>query len=814
MNQQIPSLSQGLHQTTLNEQHNATEGMTEREKIEYEYGRQRDMSKVTFFPAKKTPGLHDLGRRLRVVVYCRVSTDGLSQATSFELQRSYYLQFVRKHGQWKLIAMYSDEGITATSTEKRIGLLQMLEDAKAGKFDVIIVKNLSRLSRNLMDCMNIIYALRNLPNPVGIYFESENLYTLDKSADFTLQVLSLVAQEESHKKSEAMLASYYMRFSQGQYLVPDLLGYRKIGKNQIAIDVEEAKTVQLIFMMYMAGYSPKTIAKVLTKLERKTHTHVTNAGVVKEGRVKWTPGAVIQILKNERRCGDVLAQKTVTESYLTHKSKPNNDILPQFYAVDQHQGIVSPDDFLLTQRLIAANRGGWEGELPDMHIYNNGALRGFVSVVPRWCGYDAEDYNRASLRAYGVDEAELVRLGGTVEADPSKRGQQITGKTGQSATASDSFQYHTSIDSDDYTMYPETEDVIENGAAEEELAAFAEQVRKRQKELANECVDKRAFGPYDLTGCDLVRAELFSLNDKVCFTIDRNGIIFNSYARKKLCGADAVFEHVEIAYNPIMQMIVVHKAGGDEKSTLRWVAENKKKQLFMRKCGCKGFANALFDNMGWNLDYKYKVVGVPMEIEGQIVLVFTLEDPIRIVPIKMEEQEKQAERTSKNRQTKELLEAGFAPEDFQLPSSVSDIDLGSDTLNEKARNAAKSRAIYYDNYTSASGEIHVADLGEKKFDPECIRQIIQKNREPVEGWSYLRGVAVIKKHSFTIMPETVIGSFGADVYSSKRMARLEGVIGDRSTYGWVQALSLPTRELVEATIQVLYDEMLERKNAV
>lgn len=162
MKQEIPSLSQGLHDTGQNQpaQH-VTDGMSEREKIQYEYGRQRDMSKVTYFPAKKTPGLYDLAGRLRVVVYCRVSTDGLSQATSFELQRNYYLQFVRKHVQWKLIAMYSDEGITATSTEKRIGLLQMLEDAKAGKFDVIIVKNLSRLSRNLMDCMNIIYALRN-----------------------------------------------------------------------------------------------------------------------------------------------------------------------------------------------------------------------------------------------------------------------------------------------------------------------------------------------------------------------------------------------------------------------------------------------------------------------------------------------------------------------------------------------------------------------------------------------------------------------------------------------------------------------------
>ena len=474
MNQQIPSLSQGLHRTDhVENQQSLPEGMSEREKIQYDYGRQRDMSKVTYFPAKKAPGLNDLTGRLRVVVYCRVSTDGLSQATSFELQKSYYLQFVRKHIQWKLIAMYSDEGITATSTEKRIGLLQMLEDAKAGKFDVIIVKNLSRLSRNLMDCMNIIYALRNLPNPVGIFFESENLYTLDKSADFTLQVLSLVAQEESHKKSEAMLASYYMRFSQGQYLVPDLLGYRKVGKNKIAIDVEEAKTVQLIFMMFMAGYSPKTIARqVLTKLGRKTHTHVTKAGVVKEGIVKWTAESVMNILKNERRCGDVLAQKTVTESYLTHKSKPNNDILPQFYAIDQHRGIVSPEDFLLTQQLIAANRGGWEGDLPNMHIYSEGALKGFVSVVPRWCGYDSEDYNRASLRAYGVEESELVRLGGAIETDPSNRGQQVMGKVGQRATENETFQYRTSIDSDDYAMFPETAEVQENGEEEEQLGGF------------------------------------------------------------------------------------------------------------------------------------------------------------------------------------------------------------------------------------------------------------------------------------------------------------------------------------------------------
>ena len=808
MNQKIPSLSQGLHKTDhVEEQPSLPEGLSEREKIQYDYGRQRDMSKVTYFPAKKAPGLNDLTGRLRVVVYCRVSTDGLSQATSFELQKSYYLQFVRKHIQWKLIAMYSDEGITATSTEKRIGLLQMLEDAKAGKFDVIIVKNLSRLSRNLMDCMNIIYALRNLPNPVGIFFESENLYTLDKSADFTLQVLSLVAQEESHKKSEAMLASYYMRFSQGQYLVPDLLGYRKTGKNQIAIDVEEAKTVQLIFMMFMAGYSPKTIAQVLTKLGRKTHTHVTNAGVVKEGIVKWTADSVRNVLKNERRCGDVLAQKTVTESYLTHKSKPNNDILPQFYAIDQHQGIVSPEDFLLTQRLIAANRGGWEGDLPNMHIYSEGALKGFVSVVPRWCGYASEDYNRASLRAYGVEESELVRLGGAIESDPSNRGQQVMGKVGQRATENETFQYRTSIDSDDYAMYPETAEIQENGEEEEQLAAFAEQVRKRQKELADIAVDKSVYAPVDLSGCEKVRGELFSTNDKACFTIDKNGILFNSFARKKLGGATDVIQMIEIAYNPIMQMLVIRAVEEEDERTLKWAVE-RNDRLTMRRCPCKGFSNALFDNMGWNLDYKYKLIGGSMVIDDQQVLVFTLDDPIKIVPIVMENKQKEElGKKTKNRQTKELLEAGFAPEDFQVPTSVSDIDLGNDTLNEKARNAAKSRAIYFDNITSASGEIRVADLGAERFDPECIRQIIQKDRAPEEGWGYLKGMAVIRKNSFMIFPEILSDSFGEEIYSTRKVSQLEGEIVDGTPYGWVQGLSLPTRETVEETIQMLYEEM-------
>lgn len=804
----VPSLSRGLHQAKGNQEDlclNDTSGLSEREKIHLEYGRSRDMSKITMFPAKKTPGLFDMSQRLRVVVYCRVSTDGISQATSFELQRNYYIKFVRKQAQWKLMAMYSDEGITATSTEKRIGLLQMLEDAKAGKFDVIVVKNLSRLSRNLMDCMSIIYALRSLPNPVGIFFESENLYTLDKTADFTLQVLSLVAQEESHKKSEAMLASYFMRFSQGQYLVPDLLGYKKIGKNKITVDEEEAKTVQLAFMMYLAGYSLKTIAGTMTRLQRKTHVHISASGKKRGGEVKWSPSSVLSILVNERRCGDILAQKTVTESYLTHKAKKNTGILPSFYAEDQHVGIVNPEDFLLTQRLLAANKGGWSGQLPEMKIYTDGALKGFVTVVPCWRGYCAEDYNRAALRAYGMAEDDLAQMGGSIAKD---RGQVILGTVGQPASEAQSFQYRTSIDSDDYTLFPDSPDIDLKEDNEEQLDAFAEQVRRIREKMNELKPDKKSFGTHDFTGVEKVSAELCALKEKVYFTIDRNGIAFNAFAKQKLSCAGDLAEYVEIAYNPIMQVLIV-RASESCPDSIHWVCNSINSKSTMKRCSCRGFSNVLFDNMGWNMEYKYRIVGTVTMIDNAPALVFTLDKPIIIVPTQEKKTRKNTNPMTKKVTRKplsELLEAGYAPEDIQMPN-MPEVDLGNQTLNEKAKNATRSRAIYYDNLTSQTGSIKLADMGDEKYNPECIRQILQKGRKPEEGWHYLKGIVVFKENGFILCPQKINECFGEQLYSNKPTFRPAGKVSNPIPYGWTQSLSLPTKKTVEDAIHMLEQEI-------
>ena len=175
----------------------------------------KDMSKINcILPKESTDGIDNNGIK-RVAVYCRVSTDGIGQTVSFEIQKKYYIKYVRSNPGWKLCGVYSDEGISATTTKNRIGLQMLINDAKAGKIDLIVIKSISRFCRNLEDSIRIINELKALPKPVGIYFETERISTLDPSMDLIIKVLSMVAEEESKKKSEAIIGSLRARYSEG-----------------------------------------------------------------------------------------------------------------------------------------------------------------------------------------------------------------------------------------------------------------------------------------------------------------------------------------------------------------------------------------------------------------------------------------------------------------------------------------------------------------------------------------------------------------------------------------------------------------------
>ena len=781
-----PRLSDGLRTIRKGAEAQTNEAYN-KDTIRQNYSRDRDLSKVTVIPAAPVPSLFDSHKKQRVAVYCRVSTDGIQQTTSFELQRKYYLKYVRKKPEWTLVAMYSDEGISATNTTHRIGLLQMLEDARAGKFDIIVVKNLSRLSRNLMDCMNIVKELRNLEHPVGILFETENMYTLGENMDFTIQILSLVAQEESHKKSEAMNASYKQRFEQGIFMVPDLLGYDRVGVNKIAVNPEEAKTVQLIFMMYLAAIPLKTIAEVLVMLQRKTHVHVFKDGSTKGGEVRWTASSVRNVLKNERRCGNILAQKTYTPDYLTHKSVANKNKLPQYYAVEQHEAIVSPADFLIAQRMLRASHPGWRYGLPALQVHRDGMLGGFVTAVPQWTGFGSEDYNRASLNAYGVPEERLEEIAGRIEQQEQRALLHMQEELRKQASWDDDFV----LFADDEEQHPEEQ--------EEPKESFYARVKSMGAKLVP-TVKKEAISRYDLSDCELVRPQLFSLSEKAYFTLDGKGIQFNRNCAKKMYpDGKAASCLVKVCYNPVERILVVYPANKESTTTLRWCSEQYPGKVTMRRCGCRGLARAVFENMSWNEEFKYRILGSRIELEGKTALAFYLDEPIIVVPTK---------RKCQNAEKSEIISKEVLPMDTE---EIAADDIAADGVVEKTQ--SRSRAIYFDDFAAKEDStLHLSDLGDDLYKPECIQRLIHKGTVPVEGWGYLNGMAKLDKHGFTILPEEWSKHFGTTIYErqSNKMEQRAGCTASGTTaeYGWTVGLRLPTLDTVNRAIDTLRDEML------
>ena len=167
-------------------------------------------------------------RKIRVAPYCRVSTDDIDQAISIRLQQLEYRDKIKANPNWVSAGMYVDNGFSGTNTAHRPGFLKLIEDCRAGLIDMVITKSVSRFARNLMDCIKYVEELKSLDPPVNVYFEQEKLDTSVQTSGIILIVLAMVAEEESHMKSEAMLLSLEWRFSRGRFLTPALFGYDKV----------------------------------------------------------------------------------------------------------------------------------------------------------------------------------------------------------------------------------------------------------------------------------------------------------------------------------------------------------------------------------------------------------------------------------------------------------------------------------------------------------------------------------------------------------------------------------------------------------
>ena len=352
-----------------------------------------DLDKLEIIPAiEKADFYHDESEK-RVAVYARVSTDDPRQTSSYELQKNYYTDFVGQHPNWHLVEIYADEGISGTSLKHRDAFNRMIADCKAGKIDLIITKSVSRFARNIVDCISYVRMLKNMNPAVGILFESESLYTLNEEGEMILSVHASMAQQESQIKSSIMNSSIEMRFSHGIFLTPPLLGYDVDEDGNLVINEDEAKTIRLIFFMFLYGYACKQIAETLTSLERKT----------RKGNTTWSPRSVYGHLQNERYCGEVLARKSFTPDFLTHKSKKNSGQRNQYRQSNHHAAIISVDDFIAVQKIIRIAKSNSPGFLPELHVIKEGPLKGFVRIHTRWL-FKAEDYFNASASAYDNDE--------------------------------------------------------------------------------------------------------------------------------------------------------------------------------------------------------------------------------------------------------------------------------------------------------------------------------------------------------------------------------------------------------------------------
>ena len=305
---------------------------------------------VTMIPASVTSRFSNLAvsvpKQRNVAGYARVSTEKEEQQSSYEAQIDYYTKYIKERPDWNFIAVYTDEGISATNTKKREGFNQMIHDALDGKIDLIITKSVSRFARNTVDSLTAVRKLKAAN--IEIYFEKENIWTFDAKGELLITIMSSLAQEESRSISENVTWGWRKRIADGKVSMSygQFLGYEKGADGTPQIVEEEAEIVRLIYTLFLQGKTPTAIAKYLTAQSIPTPG----------GKEKWQCNVVESILTNEKYKGDALLQKTFTTDFLTKKMKPNEGEVPQFYVTDSHDSIIDAEMFDYVQAEFARRK--------------------------------------------------------------------------------------------------------------------------------------------------------------------------------------------------------------------------------------------------------------------------------------------------------------------------------------------------------------------------------------------------------------------------------------------------------------------------
>ncbi len=615
---------------------------------------------------QKIPALSEAtqeDRILRVAAYCRVSTDDIDQALSIEMQKDNYRNMIRSNPRWRYVGTYVDDGISGTNTAHRKAFNLLMQDAMDGKIDAIVTKSVSRFARNVVDCIGWVQRLQQHDPPISVFFEQENLDTLSSTSNIILFVLAMVAEEESHMKSEAMLLSLEWRFSRGRFLTPKLLGYDRVAeedgfggfRKKLVINEDQAQTVRLMYYMLLNGSTTAQIAETLTELERETGGRDRKTGKL---NTHWTTSSVTGVLRNERYCGDVLARKTWTPNFKDHKSKKNRGKKNKYYQPDHHPAIVTRAQWNAAQRILNSRRHSHHGYLP-MQVIDHGALCGYISINRGWAGYELDEYYRVASIVMGLEEGEL-------NADLENEhlpegGYKVAGLSDDSGVLR--------IARELTDMEKKFKARLDGAPEEDDEDADANAVRE---------------------GFQVVSASMFSQAFEPVVRFSKNSISFNSTCVSKLRtyasenGNVQVkqCQYVEMLLNPIERMIAIRPCSPEHPNAMRWATENGNGQ----NLGASNFCKLLFTLMGWDESCSYRVPTAVRSRNGETALFFDLDNFIGRETLRKEEEKAIAAQVEVMRREEEETQGFFyGAEDDDVPQVIED----AAALEERLRKLAE-----------------------------------------------------------------------------------------------------------------------------
>lgn len=323
---------------------------------------------VTIIPATK-PDLHNRKqqeRKVRVGVYCRVSTASAEQLHSYHHQIAYYIKKVKNEDQWELVDVYADEGITGTKSELRDEFNRMIQDCYQGKIDLVIVKSISRFARNVVDCLTYVRELRALN--VDVYFEKENIHGINPASEFILSIHAMHAQEQSISMSNNLRWSAKKRMKQGTWL-PNYVGYGFIiEEDMIMKDKEVAWIIDKIKKLYLKGFSLDEIVAQLEKDNIKSP----------KGKENWNAPMINLILTDPMYRGELIAQKTYSTDTFPFERKRNCGERERYRYLDDHEPYINKNESNIIDEMMLKRRSFNGIEKNTQKYQNRNYLSGLV----------------------------------------------------------------------------------------------------------------------------------------------------------------------------------------------------------------------------------------------------------------------------------------------------------------------------------------------------------------------------------------------------------------------------------------------------